>query len=59
MTIDHLDDDENVKMMRETARTIGLTDLVVKADQSTNGGATKELVRKALYLLSEPETVTS
>ena len=29
MTTDHLDDDENVKMMRETARTIGLTKLLL------------------------------
>jgi hypothetical protein len=31
MTNDHLDDDENVKMMRETARTIGLTQRVIDA----------------------------
>jgi hypothetical protein len=28
MTTDHLDDDENVKAMRETARTVGLTRLL-------------------------------
>lgn len=50
---DYLDDDENVKMMRETARAIGLTALLVKASQSTNSGATKEFVSKALQLLGE------
>ena len=52
MTIDYIDDDENVKAMRETARTIGLTELLVKADRSTNG-ATKARIRKALRLLGE------
>ena len=51
MNPDYLDNDENVKAMRETARTIGLTELLVKASQSTNSEATKELVRKALHLL--------
>ena len=27
--MDHLNDDENVKMMRETARTVGLTALLL------------------------------
>jgi hypothetical protein len=29
MTIDHLEDDENVKDMREAARTVGLTALLL------------------------------
>ena len=29
MTPDHFDDDENVKAMRETARTVGLTALLL------------------------------
>ena len=29
MIVDYLDDDENVKMMRDTARRVGLTDLLV------------------------------
>ena len=49
----YLDDDENVKAMRETARTIGLTDLLVKASHTNNAGAAKELLRKALRLLGE------
>ena len=48
-----LADDENVKAMRETAQRIGLTELLVRASQSVNGGATKELVRQALRLLGE------
>lgn len=55
MSTDFLDDDENVKAMRETARQIGLTQLLVKASQSTNSGATKELVRTALELLGASE----
>ena len=29
MSADYLDDDENVKMMRETAKRIGLTQLLI------------------------------
>ncbi len=43
--------DENVKAMRETARTVGLTSLLVEASQSANGDATKLLIRQALDLL--------
>ena len=50
----HLDDDENVKAMRDTARTIGLTALLVKASQSTNSTDTQDYIRKALRLLGEP-----
>ena len=51
--IDHLNDDENVKAMRETARAVGLTDLLVRAIQSTNTDTTKDLIRRALRLLGE------
>jgi hypothetical protein len=47
------DDDENVKAMRETARSIGLTDLLVKVSQTNDAGAAKELLRKALQLLGQ------
>lgn len=48
-----LDDDENVKMMRDTAKQIGLTQLVMDAWLSTEGPS-KELLRGALHLLGEP-----
>ncbi len=54
MTPDYFDDDENVKAMRETARTVGLTTLLVKAGQTNNAGAVKELLHQALHLLGEP-----
>lgn len=38
MTNDHLDDDENVKAMRETAHTIGLTQLLIDIHQSDQYG---------------------
>jgi len=53
MISDHFDDDQNVIAMRETARTIGLTALLVKASQSPDISTTKDLVRKALVLLGE------
>jgi hypothetical protein len=51
--MDHLDDDENVKMMRETAATIGLTALLVQASQSTDSATTQALIRQALRLLGK------
>jgi hypothetical protein len=52
-TTEHLDDDENVKMMRETARTIGLTQLLIDISRSPAmmGGADIERLGKALDLL--------
>jgi hypothetical protein len=49
--MDFIDDDENVKAMRETARTIGLTDLLLRANNSTEGSEVNEFVRQALRLL--------
>lgn len=51
MTADYFDDDENVKMMRETARTIGLTRLLLRALNSHDGDETKRLLAEALRLL--------
>lgn len=48
---DHLDDDENVNMMRETAYRIGLQGLIVKAYQSDDAATVKALLLKALRLL--------
>lgn len=48
---DHLDDDENIKAMRETAQQVGLTGLLVKACASDDHTAVKQLLRKALRLL--------
>jgi len=53
MSADHLDSDENVKMMRETAAVIGLMALLVQASQSTDGNTTRELIRQALRLLGK------
>lgn len=47
----HLDDDENVKAMRETALDIGLTALVREAWRTSNEEAVKELLQRALDLL--------
>jgi hypothetical protein len=52
--MEFLDDDENVKMMRETARTIGLTDLLMRAFNSQNSGQKRDLLRQALRLLGVP-----
>ena len=49
--MDFPDDDENIKDMRAVAKTIGLTDLLVKAEASRNVGQIKELLRRALGLL--------
>jgi hypothetical protein len=51
---DHLDDDENVKDMRQTARQIGLTDLLLKMRDTDNADVIKSLLRRALLLLGEP-----
>jgi hypothetical protein len=52
---DYLDDDENVKAMRETARTIGLTQLLVDIARSpaNMGSADSERLHRALALLGE------
>ncbi len=56
MTINHLDDDENVKAMRETARTIGLTQLIVDAYRiGTAKDAATSALGKALDLLGVPD----
>jgi hypothetical protein len=49
--MDYIDDDENVKAMRETAREIGLTELLVRAYGSTTPGETQDLILEALKLL--------
>lgn len=51
MTTDHLDDDENVKMMRDTARTIGLTQLLI--DARLGDLEPFDAIRGALKLLGE------
>jgi hypothetical protein len=49
----YLDDDENVRAMRETARTIGLTQLLIDIARSpaVMGGGDIERLCKALELL--------
>lgn len=51
--IDHLDDDENVKMMRDTAKRIGLTQLLIDIARSpaNMGSADIDRLCKALALL--------
>lgn len=51
MTTDHLDDDENVKEMRETARMIGLTQLLIDARDGVLD--VHDAVRRGLKLLGE------
>ena len=46
-----LDDDENVKMMRETAREVGLTRLLVQAAEADDTLRMRRLVQEALRLL--------
>jgi hypothetical protein len=55
--MDHLDDDENVKAMRDTARTSGLTKLLIDISRSPAmmGGADIERLGKALDLLGVTE----
>jgi hypothetical protein len=50
---DHLDDDENVKDMRQTAQKIGLTDLLLRMRDTDNADLLKSLLRRALLLLGE------
>ena len=58
MTIDHIDDDENVKAMRETARTIGLTQLLIDISHSPAIMGCEDIERllQALRLLGEEAT---
>ena len=51
---EYLDDDENAKAMRETAKRIGLTNLLLKISHTNNAGQSMELLRQALRLLGEP-----
>jgi hypothetical protein len=48
---DWLDDDENVKDLRRTARAVGLTDLLVLALARTHDTETRDLLTRALRLL--------
>jgi hypothetical protein len=50
---DYLDDDENVKAMRETARQVGLTQLLIDIAQ---GSADVERLGEALRLLGVSDT---
>ena len=53
---DYLDDDENVKAMRETARVIGLTQLLIDIQRSDEYGiAETEKFCRALDLLGVSE----
>jgi hypothetical protein len=49
--MDYLDDDENVKAMRDTDREIGLTALLVRALSSTDQEQVTVLLSKSLELL--------
>ena len=51
MTTDYPDDDENVKMMRETARAIGLTEMLIDARDGNLDA--HDAVRQALEMLGE------
>jgi hypothetical protein len=55
---DYLDDDENVKAMRETARQVGLTQLLLDIAESpaNMGAADIERLGKALDLLGVSDT---
>ena len=50
----HLDDDEGVKMLRETATIIGLTSLLIRARTETDLAMVHECVRAALRILGDP-----
>ena len=55
--MDHIDDDENVKTMRETARTIGLTQLLIDIHQSDQHGIeVAEKFCRVLELLGVSDT---
>jgi hypothetical protein len=53
MITNHLDDDENVKAMRATARMVGLTQLLIDISRSPAmmGGEDIERLGRALELL--------
>lgn len=51
MTDDYLDDDENVKMLRDTAARIGLTQLLLDARRGLRDPI--DAISKALILLGE------
>jgi hypothetical protein len=46
-----LDDDENVKMMRETAREVGLVRLLLQAAETDDVSLVRSRVLEALRLL--------
>lgn len=53
----HLDDDENVKAMRDTARRIGLTQLLLDIDRSDQYGIEEtEKFCRVLALLGVSDT---
>jgi hypothetical protein len=56
-TPDHFDDDENVKAMRDTAWTTGLTKLLLDVwrTPASVGDENRERLGKALDLLGQPE----
>ena len=54
-SMEYLDDDENVKAMRETARAIGLTELLVRAARTTDREPAAGLLADALMLLGVNE----
>ena len=57
MTADYFDDDENVKAMRETARVVGLTQLLLDARDGKLDPNTA--IRRALRLLGVSPEVRS
>ena len=52
----YLDDDENVKAMRETARVIGLTQLLINITCSLPAERIHEALHEALRLLGVSDT---
>jgi hypothetical protein len=57
MTTNYPDDDENVKMMRETARAIGLTKMLIDARDGNLDA--HDAVRQALEMLGERSGVVA
>jgi hypothetical protein len=53
--MDFLDEDENVKAMRDTARRVGLTDVLMLAVASEQLTEAKRLIWRALRLLGVPD----
>jgi hypothetical protein len=53
--MDFLDDDENMKSLRETARRVGLTDVLMLAVASDRLAEAKRLIWRALRLLGVPD----